>query len=160
MYFPGGGETIDAAQLFLTSTADILGQFIGLRTLERQVRNALKLDMFSVRTKILQNAVSTATAGAGLGISPVDRNNRVGNYFDNTTVSAGKYVGQDMFVQGMFSLSYDENSVNFGGFKPELDIGIELQSPFFKIRWDFFPYHPENWWVTDNSITLTWSKSF
>jgi hypothetical protein len=157
-YNPGGGENLDATQLLITSTADLLGQFIGLRTFERQVRNVLNLDMFSVRTRILQNAFTNA--GARLGMSPVDRNNRVGNYFDNTTVSAGKYVGQDMFVQGMFSLSYDENNVNFGGLKLEPDIGIELQSPLFSIRWDFFPYHPENWWVTDNSITLTWSKSF
>jgi len=35
-----------------------------------------------------------------------------------------------------------------------------LQSPLFNIRWNFIPAHPENWWVSDNKITLTWSKSF
>jgi len=158
-YTAGSNDSIDAAQLLLTSTADILGQFFGVRLFERQVRNFLHLDMFSVRTKILQNAVSSA-AISGFGTSPVDRNSRVGNYFDNTTVFVGKYVGQDMFVQGMLSVKYDENKQSYGGLKLEPDIGIELQSPLFNIRWDFFPYNPQNWWVNDNSITLTWSKSF
>jgi hypothetical protein len=72
----------------------------------------------------------------------------------------GKYIGQDVFGQFMVTMKYDENDTTFGGIKLELDIGIELQSPYFNIRWDFFPYHPENLWVNDNSITLSWSKSF
>jgi len=74
-----------------------------------------------------------------------------------------------MFVQGMLTLKYDGNNNNskngknspvFGGMTFEPDIGIELQSPFLTIRWDFFPYHPENWYINDSSITLIWSKSF
>ena len=153
-----GNEDPEVAQrFFLTSTTDFLAQIVVVRQFERQVRNVLNLDMFSVRTQILQNAVLNA---AGLGQTPVDRNSRVGNYFDNTTVFGGKYIGQDMFIQGMVSMRYDENDLSISGLKFEPDIGVELQSPFFNIRWDFFPYHPENWWVNDNSITLTWSKSF
>jgi len=163
-----GNENADAAQRFiLTSTTDLLTQFVAssdafsqfvfLRQFERQIRNFLHLDMFSVRTRLLQNAV--VLGAAELGQTPVDRS-RVGNYFDNTTVFIGKYIGQDMFIQGMLTMKYDENSAVFGGIRFEPDIGIELQSPYFSIRWDFFPYHPENWWVNDNSITLSWSKSF
>jgi hypothetical protein len=170
-YGIGGSESADSAQrIILTSTTDlltqivanndILSQFVNLRQFERQIRNLLRLDMFSVRTRILQNAVVSGAAGLGQGQPPVDRNNRVGNYFDNTTVFIGKYIGQDMFVQGMLSMRYDENNMALGGLRFEPDFGIELQSPFFNIRWDFFPYHPENWWVNDNSITLTWSRSF
>ena len=167
---PSGDESIDsiaAQRLIVSSTTDLLAQFaanseflsqfVAVRQFERQVRNFLNLDMFSVRTRVLQNTVTNAFV---LGQTPVDRNNRVGNYFDNTTVFVGKYVGQDMFVQGMLSMRYDENNPDFGGLRFEPDIGIELQSPLFNIRWDFFPYHPENWYVNDNSITLTWSMSF
>ena len=169
LYNAPGNDSMDTAQRFIfSSTTDLLTQFVmnselftqfvSVRQFERQIRNFLRLDMFSVRTRFLQNAVTSATAG--LGQPPVDRNSRVGNYFDNTTVFIGKYIGQDMFIQGMLSLRYDENNPDFGGIKFEPDIGIELQSPLFNIRWDFFPDHPENWWVNDNSITLTWSKSF
>jgi hypothetical protein len=150
------GESPEAAQrVLLASTTDLLAQFVVVRQAERQIRNLLRLDMFSVRTQVLQNAFFSAA-----GATPVDRNNRVGNYFDNTTVFGGKYIGSDMFVQGMVSMRYDENQLSFGGLRFEPDIGVELQTPLFNIRWDFIPQHPENWWVNDNSITLTWSKSF
>jgi hypothetical protein len=141
---------------FINSTTDILAQFSVIRRLERQVRDFLHLDMFSVRTQVLQNAVFRA---AGLQ-DPVDRIGGVGNYFDNTTVFVGKYVGRDMFVQAMASLRYDKNKTTFGGLSFEPDIGVELQSPFFDIRWDFIPSHPENWYVDDNSFTFTWRRSF
>jgi len=151
----------------LASSNDFLAQFVSARQLERRIRNLFRLDMFSIRTRLIQNAVANAAVGyaANTGTTddmaaPVDRNNRVGNYFDNTSVFVGKYVGQDMFIQGMLSLRYDDNYQAMGGLRLEPDIGIELQSPLFSIRWDFFPYHPENWWLNDNSITLLWSKSF
>ncbi|MDR0442400.1 MAG: translocation/assembly module TamB [Treponema sp.] len=152
------GDSADTAQrFFLASTTDLLAQFVVVRQVERYIRNIMRLDMFSVRTQVLQNAFLSAT---GLGQGPVDRNSSVGNYFDNTTIFGGKYIGQDMFVQGMLSMRYDENELAGGSLRLEPDIGVELQSPFFNIRWVFFPYHPENWWVNDNSITLLWSKSF
>jgi len=168
MYSIAGTGNIDTAQRFIvSSTTDLMVQFVAnteffaqfdaLRRFERFVRNFLKLDMFSVRTRILQNAFSNAAMPV---FSTVDRTNRVGNYFDNTTVFIGKYVGQDMFVQGMLSMRYNENNPDFGGLSFEPDIGIELQSPFFSIRWNFFPYHPENWWVNDNAITVTVRKTF
>ena len=169
LYDVAGNENVDTAQHFIvSSTTDIVAQFVAnselfnkftaVRQFERQIRNFLKLDMFSVRTRFLQNAVSNAATA--LGPAPVDMNSRVGNYFDNTTVFIGKYVGQDMFIQGMLSMRYEENNPDFGGLKFEPDIGIELQGPLFNIRWDFFPYHPENWWINDNSITITVSKTF
>jgi hypothetical protein len=157
----GGAEIAESTggvpRAFLSSTSDVLAQFGVVRQLERQIRNFLRLDMFSIRTQVLQNAFFNAT---GLMPDPVDRNGRVGNYFDNTTVFLGKYIGSDMFIQSMLSLRYDENNTSTGGIKIEPDIGVELQTPLFNIRWDFIPTHPENWYVSDNSITLTWSKSF
>ena len=151
-------STTDIAMQMLASS-DVFSQFVFLRQFERGIRDTLGLDMFSVRTRLLQNAV---LAGAGLGQDSAEGNNRlgVGNYFDNTTVFIGKYIGQHMFISGMLTIKYDENSNVLGGISIEPDIGIELQSPFLNIRWDFFPYSPENWWVTDNSITLSWSMSF
>jgi hypothetical protein len=141
---------------FMNSTADLLAQFSVVRRIERAIRDLLWLDMFSVRTQVLQNAVFQA---AGLQ-NRVDRINGVGNYFDNTTVFLGKYIGRDMFVQSMLSLRYDKNKTTMGGYAFEPDIGVELETPLFNIRWDFIPTHPENWYVDDNSITLTWTRSF
>jgi hypothetical protein len=142
---------------FLGSGVDILAQFGLVRQVERQLRRFTGLDMFSFRTQLVQNAVFNA---AGLNQTPVDRIAGVGNYFDNTTVFLGKYIGADMFAQTMLALRYDETQTASGGIRFEWDIGIELQSPLFNIRWDFVPTHLENWWVNDNSITLTWRKVY
>jgi len=171
-----GNENPELAQRFLFSSgADLFTQYLAstdfaplfsLRQAERFVRNITKLDMFSVRTRIFQNMVVTAgTLGMGQDTRQnlIDRSTQVGNYFDNTTVFIGKYIGKDMFFQGMLTMKYDENSKAFGGIKLEPDIGIEFQSPFVNIRWDWSPdiynYHTENLWV-GNSITLSWSKSY
>jgi hypothetical protein len=161
----GAPEGSDGAiqRAFMNSTTDILAQFSIVRRFERQIRDFLRLDMFSLRTQLLQNAVFRAT---GLQ-SPVDRTGGVGNYFDNTTVFLGKYIGRDMFVQSMLSMRYDKNNSALGGLTFEPDIGIELQSPLFNIRWDFMPLHPERMmanpekmFIVGNSFTLTWRKSF
>jgi hypothetical protein len=150
----GAGDSLQRA--LLTSTSDLLAQFIGVRLLERQIRNFLRLDMFSIRTLAIQNFVLNI---ANIAQYPVDMS-RIGNYFDNTALYGGKYIGNAMFVQGMFSMRYDENQASFGGLRFEWDIGVELQSPLFNIKWDFMPTHPENWWVNDNTITVTWNRSF
>ena len=150
-------DTGSIQRAFLSSTSDLLAQFTVVRQIERQIRNFMRLDMFSVRTQALQNAIFMA---AGLTQTPVDRIGGVGNYFDNTTLFGGKYIGQDLFIQGMLSMQYDENKATMGGLTLRPDIGIELQNPLFSIRWDFIPTHPENWYINDNSITFTWSRSF
>jgi hypothetical protein len=139
----------------LNSAADVAAQFQVIRRLERQVRDLLRLDMFSVRTQVLQNAFLQFT---GLR-DPVDRIGRVGNYFDNTTVFFGKYIGTNMFIQAMLSTRYNENKLDWMGIELEGDIGIELHSPLFDIRWNVVPAHPENMFVDDVSFTLTWRRS-
>jgi len=144
----------------IMATSDVFAQFVFLRRFERQVRDALGLDMFSVRTRFINNAVVTGVSGYRQTALEETTSNRVGNFFDNSTVFVGKYIGQSMFIQGMLTMRYDEESFVFGGLKFEPDIGIEFMSPFVNIRWDFFPYHPENWWVSDISFTLSRSFSF
>jgi hypothetical protein len=147
------GEDADTAwRSAISSASDFAAQLYIVRQFERVVRNFTRLDMFSIRTQVLQNVFLMST---GI-LQPVDRIGGVGNYFDNTTVFGGKYIGQDMFVQGMLSMRYEgERGVTFAP-----DIGFELQNPLFSIRWDFIPTHPENWYINDNSITLIKSWSF
>ncbi|MDR3161165.1 MAG: translocation/assembly module TamB domain-containing protein [Spirochaetaceae bacterium] len=148
-----GGEVLGN---MLSASSDFFAQFTVVRRLEKYIRDLLFLDMFSFRTQVLQNAVLQAT---GLR-SPVERESWGRNYFDNTAVFLGKYIGSDMFFQSMFSLRYDENKQTFGGYTFEPEIGIELRSPLFDIRWDIVFRHPEHLFIDDNSITLTWRWTF
>ncbi|MDR1636166.1 MAG: translocation/assembly module TamB [Treponema sp.] len=149
------GGTINNA--FLASSADLFTQFQVVRRMERTIRDFLRLDMFSIRTQVLQNYVFRAI---GLEKDPVDRIASVGNYFDNTSVYVGKYIGSDMFIQSMVSLRYDETKPNMGGYTFEPDFGVELRSPLGNIRWNLVPTHPENWYISDNSFTISWNWVF
>ena len=140
-----------APRAAITTAADIATQFFVVRQVEQVIRNFTGLDMFSVRTQALQNFIFSQ---AGIIQAPVDRIGGLGNYFNNTTFLGGKYIGQDMFIQGMLSMRYDANRLDTWGLTLEPDIGVELQSPLFDIRWSFVPTHPENWFVNDNAITL------
>jgi hypothetical protein len=142
-------------------------QFIGVRSMERWIRNTLGLDMFSFRTLAFSTWVSNLASISGIG-APVDTLGRLGNYFDNTSVFIGKYFGSDMFVQGMLLLRYNELTGNLqtdlsrtnsglviNQFILEPDIGIELRGPLFDISWNITPLHMENLFVNDMSFTLT-----
>jgi hypothetical protein len=157
--------TNDALWNMVSAGSDILTQFYPIRWVERVVRDSLRLDMFSIRTSLLQNA---AIQVMGLR-EPVDRNSSVGNYFDNTTVFLGKYFGPDVFGQMMLSVRYDENRVTFGdisqggltlwgGISLEMDLGVEIRNPLFDIQFNFVPRHWENLFVDDLSFTLLWKK--
>jgi len=160
----GGENQREKALAFVNSGADMLAQFTVGRWVERQMRNFLQLDMFSLRTQVAQNLIFNAFPG--IMQQPVDRNGMLGNYLlDNTTLMGGKYIGQDLFLQGMLSMRYDANKNTHGGLAIQQNYGFELEGPVvnnynFRIRWDFKPEHPENWYANDNAITFTFSRSY
>jgi hypothetical protein len=156
----------DSIRGMVLASGDFLAQFYLVRRFERAVRDVLGMDMFSVRTQILQNAIFQAT---GLQ-EPVDRISGVGNYFDNTTVFLGKYFGPDVFGQAMLSFRYDENRTSFGdisrdgftlgaGVSLEADIGLEIRGPLFDIQFNVAPRHMDPRIVEDLSLTLSWKRS-
>jgi hypothetical protein len=151
------GEDGSVSTPFLASSADLLAQSQVMRRIQGALRDFLRLDMFSVRTQFFQRA---AFGIFGIEEQPVDRIGWVGNYFDNTSVFVGKYIGSDMFAQLMLSLRYDEKKRTFGGYTLEPDFGLELQSPLGNIQWKLVPSHPENWYINDCSFTISWNFTF
>jgi hypothetical protein len=158
-------ESGDYRNMFVYAAGDALAQFGLIRGAERRIRNFLHLDMFSLRTQVLQNVVFQAA-----GLEPEEsrknrpdqgeRDNRAGNYFDNTTVFIGKYFGQSIYVQSMLSFRYDEFKTTMSGLRLEPDFGLEMRNPLFDIRVNLVPLHPENWFMDGISFTLTWRRSF
>jgi hypothetical protein len=164
---PQGASTDPATRnVMIGVAADAFTQFTVMRRLQREVRNFLNLDMFSVRTQVLQNVVFQAAgwndSASSSGTNDDDEPNRTraGNYFDNTTIFFGKYIGSDIFLQSLFTFRYDETKHEFGGMSLEPDIGLEMKNPLFNIQMNIVPMHPENWFIDDISFTLTWRRSF
>ena len=142
----------------LLSGVDFLAQSILFRRFQRQVRDLLGLDMFSMRTTVFQNLI-LQVPGASTQYN-TERSNRVGNYFDNSAVFIGKYFGADIFGEALLSFKYDENKPSFGGMKLEPELALEMRNPLFDIRLNFSPLHPENWFINDLSLSLVWRRTF
>ncbi len=135
-------------------TSDLVGQFGILTPFERAVRDILGLDMFSVRTQFVQNVLLGKLLGEGGTLNPLD----------NTTLSLGKYLGTDLFLEAQLRFqavdAMSPDYVTSQQIQTEGEINLEWLTPFFQLEWSFIPRHPESLFLTDNSIRLSWKFSY
>lgn len=132
------------------------------RSIENKLRDFLNFDILSVRTNVLQNALNY-----NFNKNNQDSSYGIGNFFDNSTVYLGKYLGRSLYVDTLMHWSYDESRMDdkyaFDGliFKPE--IGLEIESPFVNVRWNMAPDFSglrSDSFVYSTSVTLSWKFSF
>ncbi len=146
------------------TASDIFTQMGLFRSFENRVRDFLNVDIFSIRTLLIQNAL----LGQAMQ-EDTDRKMTIGNYFDNTTVYFGKYFGSAVYADALLHFSYydPKSALNTGSkeavygnmlFEPEL--GLEIDTPFFLVRWAFAPNNLDSFFVGDSSITLSWKFSY
>jgi hypothetical protein len=64
-------------------------------------------------------------------------------------------------------MQIDETRSNslFGGLEIVPDIGIEMKTPLFVLKWSFMPDSPESLlrldnFIADNAFSISWSRSF
>ena len=151
-------------QNLLVTGSDILAQVGFLKKAESKVRDFLKLDAFSFRTLLLQNAIFG-------NLFSINQNTTLtlSNYLDNTSVYIGKYFGSAIYADALLHLShYDSKLLKNGGskrpvykdilFQPE--IGLEMATPFFLLRWSVAPTKPDTLFVGDTALTFSWKYSY
>jgi hypothetical protein len=141
----------------LLLSSDIVSQFGILRPFEQSVRYALGLDLFSIRTQVLQNVVFDRL----LGIEEpaiVNQPGAVGSYFDNTTIAVGKYIGNDLFLE-MLVRFYGGGEL---GLQTDLLISLEWPTPFFNLVWSISPSLEglEEVLLNKNTLTFSWLYSY
>ncbi len=162
--FVGDTKKESALQNILVTSSDLLAQIGFLKKSENAIRDFLRLDAFSFRTLVLQNAIFGNLFNANR-----DKSLTISNYFDNTSVYIGKYFGSAIYADALLHLSYyDEKSLKNGGtkrpvynnllFQPE--IGLEMATPFFLLRWSVAPTKPETLFVGDAALTFSWKYAY
>ncbi|MCQ2613236.1 MAG: translocation/assembly module TamB domain-containing protein [Treponemataceae bacterium] len=138
---------------------DFLLQSTLFRSIENQLRDLFKFDIFSFRTPFFQQAFLQL-----MSPESEEKELRLGNYFDNTTVYIGKYIGQSMYLDAMVRMVYNDKPVSgsIAGLVIQPEIGLELPSPFATIRWSLAPdvTSAQNLWVPYSSISLSWKFNF
>ncbi len=143
-------------------TSEVVTQFGIMSQLERQVREALNVDLFSVRTQVFQNIVIGSLDQSEVPLDTTAPS--LGTYLDNTTVFLGKYLGSDLFLELLIELRardpLDQNVIAIGGVEVDPEIGLEFDTPFFLLQWSFFPRTPESLFVADNTFEFSWQFSY
>ncbi|GEM_PF-5450343 len=131
---------------------DIGSSFV-LRPFEQLVKDTFQLDLFTVRTQILQRFV---TGGLDNKAATLE------DYLDNTSLFLGKYLGEDLFVEGLLSLNADKdiNSLTYGEISGEVELGLELQTPFFLLNWKLVPQTPSQLFIPDNTLSFSWRWTY
>ena len=146
-------EDTDFGTAAVMLTSDIIGQFGILTPFERAVRDVLNLDLFTVRTQFLQNVLIDQIRGENL-----DENSL--NPLDNTTLTLGKYLGTDLFLEALVRFQNVEDLTSTREIRTEGELNLEWVTPFFLLEWTFTPTHPENLYLSDNSIGLSWKYAY
>ncbi|MFP4429766.1 MAG: translocation/assembly module TamB domain-containing protein [Spirochaetaceae bacterium] len=143
-------------------TSEVVTQFGILSQFERQVREALNVDLFSVRTQVFQNIVIGSLDQSEVPLDTTAPS--LGTYLDNTTVFLGKYLGSDLFLELLIELRardpLDQDVIALGGMEVDPEIGLEFDTPFFLLQWSFFPRTPESLFVADNTFEFSWQFSY
>ncbi len=141
---------------------ELVGQFGVIRTVESSIRNALQLDLFTVRTQLFQNLVRGAIDEPADDMeAPMPS---LGRYFDNTTMFLGRSLGPDVFLELLVQLRsqdlFEDAERQFAGVDIDTELSLEFETPYFNIEWSFMPQRPESLFVPDNRLTLSWGFTY
>jgi len=158
-----GGENIDIAKALLF-TGDVVSQFSVMRSFEDRIKQLLRLDLFSVRTQMLENIVLEKVLGDET-IPLSTGGTSFGKYFDNTTIIGGKQIGKDIFLEMMIRLNsknvYISDLEYFDKLEVESEISIEWETPIALLELTFKPEVDNFVSSLDNTmLALSWRFSF
>lgn len=139
----------------MLNASELVPQLNFVRVFERNVKDVLGLDLFYVKTQVLQRwLVDASNLGGG-----VDPNATIEDYFDQTAIYAGKYIANDIFVEG--SLFLQKNPLEQqGGLTIQSELGFEWATPLFTLDWRMRPETPDTLFLTDQSFSFYWKFVF
>jgi len=149
------GSDIDIRRTLIAST-DIIPQLNFVNVFERNTRQLLGLDIFYLKTEIVQRWLLDV---ANLD-TDIDNDVTLADYLDNTSIFLGKYIRDDVFFHAMLQLQQDNPLVNKSSLRLDSEIGFELTTPFFLFDWSLALLHPEDLFISDNSFSFTWKLSY
>ena len=161
-YIDSNGESYDLAANTLFLTADILSQVTIIKDFEEKVQDLLNLDMFSIRTQMIQNALYDKVFQGDLGLEGV---NPIGKYLDNTTLLFGKHFNDNVYLEALVRINANEYNTAVGSFTDSLtlnsEIRIEWDTPLFLLDFSFEPdFGSLGSTINSANLGLSWNFQF
>ncbi len=159
-----GNEQIDLTSALIL-TGDLVAQFGIIQSFENKVKDVFKLDLFSIRTQVIQNIlidkfVDNSTTDNGVYLDSF------GRYLDNTNLYLGKYFGNDIFLQGQLQITNQkvlDSGLLFASNKLffESTISLEWKTPLFLLGFSIKPDFVDPLASIQNtSLALSWGYSY
>ena len=141
-----GGTNLASVASILTSGVDVLNRMGLINTssyadLGSIVRDSLGIDIFSMRTSILENfLIDTIFSNSGMNFSPL------ATYLNNTSIYMGKYIADDLYLQAMLYLQaidsvYNESAFMTDDLSLDLEISLEWENPLGTFTLFTTPYN-------------------
>jgi translocation and assembly module TamB len=162
LYTQFSGTQTDLTSALLV-TGDIFSQFSVVRSFEKQVKDVFNLDLFSLRTQMIQNVILERVLNRDITQNP-DTEGTVGRYLDNTTLFLGKYLGNDLFFEAL--LQIQQEPITVGDFQQDelnftMEVGLEWKTPLFMLNFSISPdfVNPLNS-IQNTSLGLSWDYSY
>lgn len=157
-----GQEALDITA-GLALTGSMVSQLGILNSFESRVKDVLNLDLFSIRTYMIQNLIMDRV-GSVITNEAV-QGGAFSRYLDNTSIFLGKYFGNDLFIQGTLQIqandAFSEESVHEDELFIDSEISIEWDTPLFMLEFAVRPdfINPLNT-VNNASLGLSWGFSY
>ncbi len=158
-----GGEKINISSALML-TGDLVSQFSIMRGFEQKVKDIFKLDLFSIRTQMIQNIIVDRFIN-----EPASGNNSsdlFSKYLDNTTLYLGKYFGNTLFLQTMVQFGTDspfetEQNSSSRPLRVQTRVSLEWKTPLFLLDFSVEPnfLDPVSS-INNTSLSLSWGYSY
>ena len=150
------GGSLNPSDALLTSV-DLLTELTLLQGIESSLKKTLNLDLLSIRSSFLTNIVEdkfiSLTGNSGLSSFV--------KYLDNTTLFLGKYVTDDIFLQGLFQFDLYNDSGYSEGLNLDSEVKLEWESPVANIEFSLFPdFTDPVGGLSKSSVGLSWRFSY
>ena len=168
VYTQFGGENISFGSALLGAGA-YSTQLIGIfRPFETRMKDLLNLDLFTIRTNVLQHAIGSEVND---DVTLSEDNTPVSNpSLDNTTIFMGKYFGEYFFLEGLLSFNtrdfdiYQDNDYDvpdFMGMYMKSELSLEVDTPLFLMDLTLYPRIKDFYdSLADTSLEFSWSFSY
>lgn len=162
LYTQFSGTQTDLTSALLV-TGDIFSQFSVVRSFENQVKEVFNLDLFSLRTQMIQNVILERVLNQDI-TQVTESEGTVGRYLDNTTLFLGKYLGNDLFFEAL--LQIQQEPITVGDFQQDelnftMEVGLEWKTPLFLLNFSISPdfVDPLNS-IQNTSLGFSWDYSY
>ncbi|OHD24033.1 MAG: hypothetical protein A2Y38_15215 [Spirochaetes bacterium GWB1_59_5] len=137
----------------IVENSDLIPTLNVASILERNLQALLGLDLFVVRSQVFQRWLYDLSGLSAL--SGLSGETTLADYLEDTAIIAGKYIGDKLFFQAMFTMVSDPLA-STSSLSLNSDVSLEWKAPHFTLNWSIQPDKLDSLFIEDQSFSFSW----